>query len=258
MKFVLLLLAPVTLVFGSESAGKKLLADCLAALGGDKFLAMQDRLETGRAYSFYREQLTGLAQARIYTKYVPQSNAMVKTRERQSFGKEETSAVVFFDDKAYQITFRGVRPLKKDQVERSVESNHRNIFYILRMRLKEPGLLFDDRGTGMVENTPVRVLDITDVENQVTTVYLHHLSNLPVKQLAVRRDPDTKRRIEETTRFSKYRDVGDGVQWPFNILRERNGEKTFELFSESVAINQGLSDSLFALPSGAKMLPESK
>ena len=40
------------------------------ALGGDAFRNMRTRTETGRAYSFYREQLSGLSVARIYTKYL--------------------------------------------------------------------------------------------------------------------------------------------------------------------------------------------
>ena len=47
--------------------------------------------------------------------------------------------------------------------------------------------------------------------------------------------------------FTKFRDVGGGVQWPYNILAERNGEKVFEIFSDSVEINQGLSDNFFTL-----------
>ena len=30
--------------------------------------------------------------------------------------------------------------------------------------------------------------------------------------------------------------------------RERNGEKTYEIFSESVTVNQGLADNLFTVP----------
>ena len=58
--------------------------------------------------------------------------------------------------------------------------------------------------------------------------------------------------------FTKFRDVGGGVQWPFNILSERNGEKVFEIFSESVSVNEGLSDDLFTLSTNTKVLPPEK
>ncbi|HSM79883.1 MAG TPA: hypothetical protein VLT57_19735, partial [Bryobacteraceae bacterium] len=74
-----------------------------------------------------------------------------------------------------------------------------------------------------------------------------------VRQVFYRRDPVTKERDEEVTLFTKYRDAG-GVLWPFTIERDRNGEKILQIFSESVRVNQGLADSLFALPAGVRML----
>jgi len=77
---------------------------------------------------------------------------------------------------------------------------------------------------------------------------------LPMRQVYDRRDPETKERIEEVTLFTKFRDVGGGVQWPFHMLRERNGEKIFEIFSESVSVNDDLDDSMFSLPKNVKVL----
>ncbi len=75
-----------------------------------------------------------------------------------------------------------------------------------------------------------------------------------MRQVFFRRDPVTKDRNEEVTHFTKYRDAG-GVQWPFAIERDRNGEKIYEIFSTSVEINdqEGSAD-LFMLPSTIKLL----
>ena len=51
--------------------GKRVVYEGLAALGGDAFLRMNDRVEAGRAYSFYRSQINGLSVAKIYTRYAP-------------------------------------------------------------------------------------------------------------------------------------------------------------------------------------------
>jgi hypothetical protein len=75
-----------------------------------------------------------------------------------------------------------------------------------------------------------------------------------VREVFYRRNAVTKDKDEEITVFSKYRDV-DGVQWPFAIERERNGEKIFEIFADSVKIdNSKVQDSLFELPSSIKLL----
>jgi hypothetical protein len=65
----------------SLTKGRKVVDDAIAALGGNKFLEMQDRVESGRAYSFYRDNLSGLSIAKIYTRYItvdPTTSARTK------------------------------------------------------------------------------------------------------------------------------------------------------------------------------------
>jgi hypothetical protein len=108
-------------------------------------------------------------------------------------------------------------------------------------------LEFDFKGNEVVENVPVSVVDVVDSENRVVTVYFHQTTKLPVRQKWVWRDPKTRDRYVELTRFSRYREV-DGTQWPFQITRERDGRKVYEMFAESVSINEGLDDNVFAIP----------
>jgi hypothetical protein len=93
----------------------------------------------------------------------------------------------------------------------------------------------------------VNVVDVIDSENRVVTVYIHGATKLPVRQDWVWRDPVTRERNVEVTRFSRYRDVA-GTQWPFQMHRERNDRKTYEMFAETVTINQDLDGNLFAIP----------
>jgi hypothetical protein len=241
--------------------GKRVVDEAVVALGGNNFLHMADRIETGRAYSFYRENLSGLSIAKIYTRYLirpePPVPGFVGVREREAFGKKEDSAVLFTDGQGYDLTFRGARPLPDDVLERFKESTLRNVFYILRQRLGEPDLIMEWRGADVVENQPVEIVDISDHDNRTITVYFSQTTHLPAKQVTIRRDPRTQYRIEEVTRFSKYRDVG-GVTWPFDIQRERDGEKIFQMFSDSVVINKDLTDNLFTLPANMKILKKQK
>jgi hypothetical protein len=249
-----LLLALAVCAWGEspEQRGKKIVDDAVAALGGANFLNMQDRVEAGRAYSFYREQISGLSIAKIYTRYLTvapgKSGEELGVREREAFGKEEETSVLFREDGAWEISWRGSKNMAKDRVDRYRETTLRNIFYILRQRLNEPGLIFEARGADVIENQPVDIVDITDSQNRVLTVYFHQSTKLPVQQMYAWHNPDTKQRDEEVTRFARYREVGGGVQWPHSITRERNGEKVYQIFSESVAINQDLTDDLFSLP----------
>ena len=257
----LALLLPAARSETNEERGKRVVDQAVAALGGDRFLQMQDRVETGRAYSFYREELNGLSIATIYTRYLTRPEPPVPdflgVRERQAFGKKQDSAIILADGQGYDITFRGARPLPDTTLDRFKESTQRNVLYILRMRLGEPGLILESKGADVVENQAVDIVDITDADNRTVTVYFSHLTHLPLRQVTIRRDPKTKDRIEEVTRFSKYRDVG-GVMWPYDIQRERDGEKIYQMYSDSVVINQDLTDNLFTLPANMKILKKPK
>jgi len=252
------LLAALACAETNQERGKRVINEALSALGGEKFLGMQDRVEFGRAYSFYREELSGLSFAKIYTRYLtrpePPVPGFLGVRERQAFGKKEDSSVLFNENDAFEITFRGARKIPAEQYDRFRESTFRNVFYILRQRMGEPGLIFESRGSDVVDNQPVERVDITDHDNRVITVDFQVSTKLPVRQVTVRRDPKTNERIEEVSRFTKFRDVGGGVMWPFVMQRVRDGEKIFEIFSESVTINQGLTDNIFTLPSDMKIL----
>jgi len=248
-----------------QEKGKRVIDEALAALGGDAFLHMEDRVEFGRAYSFYREQLTGLSLAKIYTRYTVPAPGKIGQRERDSFGKvdarsnelKESSAVLFTEDGGWEITFRGVRPLDDQRVANYDDSVKRNIFYILRQRLKEPGMSFYAQNSDFLEHRPVEIVDITDGDNQTVTVYFDQSSKLPVKQVFKRRNPEYKDFDTEVSEFAKFREI-KGVKWPLAIVRLRNGEKIFEMYSDSVDINRNLTDNLFSLPTNAKMLPKAK
>jgi len=239
--------------------GKRVVNEALQALGGDAFLRMEDRVETGRAYSFYRSTITGLDIAKIYTRYArggdPPAAGKVRISEREAFGKKEEAAVLFNSEGAWDISFRGARPLADERYANFQDSTRRNIFYILHERLREPGLTLLSEGADMFENRPVEIVSIVDADNQTVTAYFSQSDKLPVRQTFRRRNAQFKDFDTETTIFANYRSVS-GVKWPFNIRRERNGDKIFEMFSDSVEIGKRLPDNLFVLPANVKMLPK--
>lgn len=237
-----------------QERGRRVVDEALAALGGEKFLQMKNRVESGRAYAFYRDRMTGLAIAKMSTDYG--GKGPVTMRERQAFGKDEDYYYLFNDKGAYEVTFRGARPMPDDRRERWLATTRNNVLYILHERVNEPGMIFESQGSLVWQNTPVEIVNIIDADNNVVKVYFQQSSKLPIRSEFVRRDPKTKEKFEEVTIYAKYRDVS-GVQWPYNITSHRNGEKVFELYSETVAINQKLGDETFTL-ANLKVLPAAK
>jgi hypothetical protein len=258
---VFVCLALATAATAAETAqerGKRVVYEALQAVGGKAYLAMEDRVESGRAYSFFRQELQGLSLAKIYTRYVTAVPGKPSVRERQNFGKDETSGVIFNRDGAWEFSYHGARLLEPRRAENWRDGTLRNIFYILRQRLEEPGMDFYSRGSDIYDNLPVEIVDITDSSGLTVTVTFSRSTKLPVRQTLKRRNPDYKDFDTEETLFAKYRDVGGGVMWPYNIRRSRNGEKIYEIYSESVQIDKNLRDDLFTIPAKLKILPPAR
>ncbi len=252
---VLFLMYAICVTAQPIDKGKQIVEDAIGALGGQQFLQMQNRVESGRAYSFYNEEISGLDIATIYTEFLTsQPENGLSVRERQVFGKKQDYSVLFLQDQGWDVTFRGARPVPDASLKRYLNSTRNNIFYILRVRYKEPGLEFDYVRRDVLQNVEVVMVDISDAQGQVIHVVFDRLTKLPIRQTFSYIDPETKIRMDESTEYGNYRDVGDGVKMPFSILRERNGLKVYELYANKVAVNQALPAKMFELPPGVKVL----
>jgi hypothetical protein len=235
-----------------EARGKRVIQEALKALGGDAFLHMNNRVETGRAYAFYREQLSGLDRAAIYTRYLPPVPGKLEMLERENFGPKQDSGFLFLTNGAWEINYHGARPMDDEKYAAYRYSGVRNILYILRQRLNEPEIAFYSQGSDMFENRPVEIVDITDAEISTVTIYFDARSKLPVRQSFRKRNEQFHDFDTEVTILGGYREI-DGIMWPCNVRRERNGERTYELFADQVQFNQDLSDSLFTIEGDVKV-----
>src|ERR1700761_1236234 len=102
--FAVLAAAPLLRAETPEQRGKRVVDECVQALGGDRYLNMESRVESGRAYSFYRDSLTGLSIATIYTRYdsgVTDTGHNLAQHERDNFGKKEDYGTLFTDKEAW-------------------------------------------------------------------------------------------------------------------------------------------------------------
>jgi hypothetical protein len=233
-----------------QEQGKRLVLESLQALGGEAFLKVHNLTQAGRAYSFYRENLSGLAVFTRYENYEPmQADApadWLPVSRRDIYTEEGDYYALYKNGQGWEVTFRGARPLPQDRIVQFRDSMRRNYFYFLRYRLNEPDLYFYYKGTEIINNVPTDAVDISDSEGESITIYLQMSDHLPVQQVYLRRDPKTRNPYEEKSIYSKFREV-DGVTLPWNIRQERDGEKVFEFFGQTAQINQKLDPGIFEL-----------
>lgn len=264
MKATLIAAAAILLPFAAaqetqQEHGRRVVNDALKALGGDAFLHMEDRVESGHAYQFYNKQLSGLAIATIYTRYLAPVPGKTEVRVSQIIGqKKDEDGQLILEDKGWVYNYHGARPMDDEDMATFREGTLHNIFYILRMRLDEPGMVCYFMGTDRFEGQGINIVDIVDSSNRTVTVSFSQSTGLPVRQSFKRRNETYHDFDVEVALFAKYRDVGGGVMWPYDIRRERNGQKIFEMYSDSVQVNQDLTDAIFSLPPKLKVLQKGK
>ncbi len=244
-----------------QELGRRLLKECRDALGGERFLNVRDLVQTGRAYAFYRENIKGLAVITIYQNYGPiEKDAeldWLPISRREVYTEKGDYYTLFERGQGWEVTYRGARPLARERMVRYRESVRRDIFHFLRYRLDEPRMYFYHRGVEIIDNVPTDAIDVTDSQGDSATYYLRQSDRLPVQQVYQRRDPKTKIISEERTMYSKYRDVS-GVTVPWNVRREEDGEKSFELFGRTAEVNPRVDPSLYRLDARLTVLPESR
>ncbi len=250
----LLLFASFLAAQTTPNKGRQIVDQAIAALGGDHFLHMRNHVASGRIYSFFHDELSGLALAKVYVAYLNEAPANgVAVTEREVLGKKQDYSYLFLEDQGWDITYRGARPIPDETWDRYLRTTRNDILYFLRERINEPGLTFDFVGSDVYVSTHVEIVDITDAQDQTIRVYFDHNTMLPIHETYTWLDPLTKEHDDEVIDFDKYRDAG-GVMWPFSIERQRNGYKTYQIFASNVEVDQSLPPNIFELPPGVKRL----
>ena len=235
--------------------GKQVIDQAIAALGGDRFLNMRNRVAKGRIYSFFHDRISGFDVTTTYVEYLSDPPAKgLGIREREVLGKKQDYSYLFLPDQGWDITFRGARPIDGDDWSRYVRTTENDILYILKVRHSEPGLQFDYVGNQVVDASDVEVVDITDSQNRTVRAYFDHNTFLPVRDTFTWQDPKTRDHNDEEIDYDKWRDAGDGIMWPYTIERQRNGYMTYQMFATHVDVNQQVPGNTFDLPPGAKIL----
>lgn len=248
-------LAPLVAQMPKDPKGRQVVKAALEALGGDNFLHMRNRLASGRIYSFFHDRMSGFDRASIYTEYLAEKPGNgIAIRERELLGKKGDYSYLFLPDQGWDVTYRGARPLPEENWDRYRRTTENDILYLLRTRPNEAGLDFDFVSSEVYITRHVEIVDITDKDGHTIRVYFDHNSKLPMRENYTWFDPATKERNEEIFVFDKYRNIGQGIMWPYTIERERNGYKTYQFFADSVAANVEIPKGMFDLPPGVKLL----
>jgi hypothetical protein len=81
-------------------------------------------------------------------------------------------------------------------------------------------------------------------DNRTIRIAFSQSTHLPVRKIVDTRDANTRMKTDEVEYYSNFHPI-NGIETPFQITRERNHIKIYQVFIDKCDYNTNLSDSLF-------------
>jgi hypothetical protein len=147
-------------------------------------------------------------------------------------------------DKGWTLDRGGVSEATITDIATFQEDIKKDIDNILRHRIHESGMIFRYGGLDVVDYQEADWVELVDSENRTFRIAIARNTHLPIRKVVDTRNANTRMRTEEVEYYSNYHPI-DGVETPFQITRERNGIKVYQVFFEKCQYNTGVSDALF-------------
>ncbi len=221
----------------SAAKAKELIQQAVEALGGNAYLGVHDVTCTGRLSQFgHSGELNG------YEKFIDYAKPPDKDRTENL--PKRNLIDVFSGKEGWILDRGGVQEAPQDSLAQFQEDQKKDIDNILRNRIHEPGMIFRYAGPDVVDLKEADWVELVDSDNRTIRIAFARSTHLPIRKVVVIRDPNSRLRTEELEYYSNYHPA-DGVMTPFQITRERNGLKVYQVFFNECKYNTGLTDSLF-------------
>lgn len=221
----------------SAAKSKELLKQLINTMGGPAYLNARQRECSGRRAQFgHSGGMMGFVDFKDYWRY-PDTH-------RTDYSKKGNIVDLFSGDHGWTLDRSGVSDEPDSAIADFRESLKRNIDNLLRVRLKEPDLLFHYGGIDIVDMKPIDWVEITDSEQRTFRLAIEQSTHLLARSIVVADDENMHQRSEDATIYTNYQNL-DGIQTPLQITRERDGRKVYQAFLAGCKYNSGIPDDFF-------------
>jgi len=221
----------------SAAKAKQILQQSIEALGGAAYLNVRDVTCTGRAGNFdHSGELTG------FGKFIDFTEPPAKYRQENL--PQRNIIEVNNGDQGWDLDRGGVSNAPQADIAQFKDDVLKDIYNILRYRIHEPDMVFRFGGSDIVDLKQADWVELVDSGDRTIRIAFSAATHLPIRKTIEYRDTATRLTFEEVEYFSNYHPVG-GIQTAFQITREKNSLKVFQVFFDKCDYNTGLADSLF-------------
>lgn len=212
-----------------DPRAQELLDRAIQALGGPAFLRVKTLTTRGRVFAIAEGATAGFAPFESWMEY--------PDKRRFSYGKKQRVILINNGEQAWELDKYGLTTQLPEQRQRWKVSNRYSIENLLRLRIREPGVLIQAGAVDFVDNVPTRVVDILDPQGTHVRLDLHRQTFLPIRITYRVQNPQTREWDESADVYGDYQDI-QGVQTPMHLTRYLNGERVSETFRNSARYDE--------------------
>ena len=216
----------------NAAKARTVLDSMVKALGGDAWLNVKNTVREGHLAAFHRGD-PDPGTLLFYDCHV------WPDRDRFEYGKHKDIYQFYEGRKGTEVTFRGAKPLPKDQVDDFLRRRDHSIEMAVKVWLKDPKTILVYEGQRMAERHMADQVTLISAENESITIQTDVQTHLPLSRSFQWRDPLYKDKNTEVEEYAAYRDV-NGLATPFSITRLHNDETVRQMYIDKVQYNVDL------------------
>ena len=223
-----------------DASSQKARADLqamLTALGGQRWLAIQNIYTYGRISGFYQGKPTGEI-SDYYDWRIPSG------QERIEAGKKHDDIEIFTGNDCWEATYQGKKPLPKDICGDFLRRRDHSIDVALRVWMNDPKTILIDEGQTLSERHLTDQVTLINAENDSITIQMDAETHLPRSRTFQWRDPVYQDKNTEREEYDNYHPI-NGFPTPFSVTRFHNGDETSQRYLYRGAYNVPLPPDVF-------------
>jgi hypothetical protein len=218
---------------------QELLNHAIQALGGPAFLNFKNISTSGRVFGFSNGQMAGVEPYKSIDE--------PPDKRRFTYGKGKPVTLINNGDEAWELDQYGLIHQLPERVRQWKIANRYSLNNLLRLIIKENGVLILDHGVDFVANQPAYVIDIIDAQNVHIRLYLRKSNYLPLRVTYRVQNSTTQDWDDYIDDFGAYQ-AFDGVMTPMNIGRQLNGERIGQVYRNKASYNVSVPANYFQPP----------
>ena len=209
----------------------------VAALGGDRWLSVQNAYSEGRIAAFFQGKPTG--------ENVQYWDWKTPTEERLDLDEKKNDernwVQIFTRNQCWEITYKGKRamqpaPMDPDPCGDAIRRRDHSIEVAVKQWLKDPNTVLLYEGQSLAERHLAIQVTLLNANNDSITIQMDADTHLPLRRTYYWRDPVYHDRNEDVEEYDDYHNI-DGLPTPFAITRYHDGDMTQQRFVFKAAYN---------------------